>query len=248
MIKEIQTGGINSVSHAIRLVELLSTANKPMNVSQIAKELDLPRPTVYRLLKTLGDHNWISSEATAYRISYRLLEIFSRAGGSFALSKAVEPVLQELVQRIGETAHFAVLDGDAVTYLAKVESPHPIRMFSYIGWRGPLHATGAGKALIAWSPEDTPARVAAKTLERHTSHTITEGQALLSEIASIRKRGYALDEEELIEGLTCVAIPLIVDGVLLGAFSVAGPTTRMTACAEIANTMQEIVSRHDLHM
>jgi len=176
------------------------------------------------------------------------LGILSRAGGSFSISRAVEPVLQELVQRIGETAHFAVLDGDCVTYVAKVESPHPIRMFSYIGWRGPLHATGAGKVLLAWSPEDTALRVGTDLLERHTPHTITEPQALLSEIILIRRRGYAMDEEELIEGLTCVAIPLIVDGVLLGAFSVAGPTSRMTNCSQIANTMQEIVSKYDLRM
>lgn len=241
MTKEEHAGGVNSVSHAIRLVELLSTANAPMNVSQIAKALALPRATVYRLLKTLGDHHWISAEKTTYRISYRLLGFLSQSGGLLALSNRVKPALHELVQQTGETAHFAVLDGDCVSYVEKVDSPHPIRMFSHVGWRGPLHATGAGKALLAWSPEETATRLVEKPLERHTPHTITERDVLLAEIAAIRKRGYASDNEELIEGLTCVAIPLILDGVLLGVFSVSGPSSRMNACADIAKTMREIV-------
>ncbi|WP_288826479.1 helix-turn-helix domain-containing protein [uncultured Paraburkholderia sp.] len=107
-------------------------------VSQIAQSLDLPHATVYRLLKTLAQKEWIVQDDKTYRLSLRLAELFRGAGASAeaALAEQVAPLLQRLVNETGETAHFAALDGDRVVYLAKVDSPHPIRMFSQVGWRG----------------------------------------------------------------------------------------------------------------
>ncbi|MFM0472868.1 helix-turn-helix domain-containing protein [Paraburkholderia strydomiana] len=107
-------------------------------VSQIAQSLDLPRATVYRLLKTLAQKEWIVQDDKTYRLSLRLAELFRGAGASAeaVLAEQVTPLLQRLVNETGETAHFAALDGDRVVYLAKVDSPHPIRMFSQVGWRG----------------------------------------------------------------------------------------------------------------
>jgi IclR family acetate operon transcriptional repressor len=113
------------------------------------------------------------------------------------------------VNATGETAHFAALDGDRVVYLAKVDSPHPIRMFSQIGWRGPLHATGVGKVLLASTEAKLLSRVCDQGLERFTRNTIVEKEQLQAELAQIRKQGYALDAEELIDGLTCVAVPVM---------------------------------------
>ncbi|WP_392394097.1 IclR family transcriptional regulator [Paraburkholderia caledonica] len=104
----------------------------------MAQSLDLPRATVYRLLKTLAQKEWIVQDDKTYRLSLRLAELFRGAGASAeaVLAEQVTPLLQRLVNETGETAHFAALDGDRVVYLAKVDSPHPIRMFSQVGWRG----------------------------------------------------------------------------------------------------------------
>lgn len=220
---------INSVEHAIGLVELLAGSANALGVSQIAQSLDLPRATVYRLLKTLAQREWVIQEDKTYRLSFRLPGLFHGAGegAEAALAQRLTPLLQQLVNETGETAHFAALDGDRVVYLAKVDSPHPIRMSSQVGWRGPLHATGVGKVLLACSDARLLSRIVEQGLERFTPNTIVAKEKIEAELAQIRKQGYALDAEELIDGLTCVAVPVISGGQVRGAISVAGPTARV---------------------
>lgn len=231
---------VNSVDHAIRLVELMAGSEIPLGVSQMAQSLDLPRATVYRLLKTLAQREWVIQDDKTYRLSFRLTALFrgASAGAQAALAERVTPLLHRLVSETGETAHFAVLDGDRVVYLAKVDSPHPIRMFSQIGWRGPLHATGAGKVLLASEEATLLSRVCDQGLERFTPHTIVGKEQLQAELAQIRKQGYALDAEELIDGLTCVAVPVMSEGQVRGAISVAGPTARLGNPEAFAKILQ----------
>lgn len=231
---------VNSVEHAIRLVELLARSAPMLSVSQMAQSLDLPRATVYRLLKTLAQQEWIVQEDKTYRLSLRLSGLFhgAGAGAEVALAERVTPLLQQLVNETGESAHFAALDGDRVVYLAKVDSPHPIRMFSQIGWRGPLHATGVGKVLLAAAEAKYLPRLCDEGLARFTPHTIVDGTQLQAELARIRQQGYALDAEELIEGLTCVAVPLVSENRVCGAISVAGPTARIGDPKALAKILQ----------
>ncbi|WP_206957242.1 IclR family transcriptional regulator [Trinickia acidisoli] len=219
---------ISSVSHAVRLVELLARASKAMSVSELAKSLDLPRPTVYRLLRTLQSFNWTVQDGTTYRLSYRLPGLFAAPDDLTALVDRIKPLLSRLAAETRETVHFAVAEGDRVVYLAKVDSPHPIRMFSYVGWHGPMHATAVGKALLAW-PTLSPAidRICDEGLHRYTARTIVDKDSLLAELERTRARGYAVDDEELIDGLICLAAPVLSDDRVIGAISVAGPSNRM---------------------
>ncbi|EJM67412.1 transcriptional regulator [Pseudomonas sp. GM49] len=220
---------INSVEHAIRLVELLASSENVLGVSQMAQSLDLPRATIYRLLKTLAQQEWVIQEEKTYRLSLRLTGLFHGvgAGAEAALAERIKPLLQQLVNKTGESAHFAALDGDRIVYLARVDSPHPIRMFSQVGWRGPLHATAVGKALLASNEAKFLAKICEHGLERFTPKTIVGKEQLRTELAKIREQGYALDDEELIDGLTCVAVPVISEEQVRGAISVAGPTARI---------------------
>ncbi len=223
---EGSNGTISSVDHALRLIETLHEA-QPLTVSDLARRLQLPRPTVYRLLRTLGAHGLLVQDGTSYRLSLRLLELASTAASTVALQAAAQPILNDLAAATGETAHFAVLDGDRVGYIAKVESAHPIRMFSHVGWRGPLHATGVGKVLLAWAEQSLLERVRTGPLESFTSYTVTDGDELMAEIEQVRRSGYAVDRQELIEGLVCVAAPVLAGSRLVGAVSIAGPMDRL---------------------
>jgi len=234
---------VNSVDHAIRLVELMANSAHPLGVSQMAQALALPRATVYRLLKTLAQREWVNQDDKTYRLSLRLAGLFQGvgAGSEAALAERLTPLLHQLVDETGETAHFGALDGDRVVYLAKVDSPHPIRMFSQVGWRGPLHATGVGKVLLAWTEERLLAQVCEQGLERFTPNTIVGKERLQAELAQIRKQGYGLDDEELIDGLTCVAVPVMIGGEIRGAVSVAGPTARLGNPTALANILKAAV-------
>ncbi|WP_429302080.1 IclR family transcriptional regulator [Paraburkholderia sp. GAS199] len=234
---------VNSVEHAIRLVELLAGSANGLGVSQIAQSLDLPRATVYRLLKTLAQREWIIQDDKTYRLSFRLPGLFqgAGAGAEAALAARITPLLHQLVNETGETAHLAALDGDRVVYLAKVDSPHPIRMFSENGWRGPLHATGVGKVLLASTEAKLLSQICDQGLERFTPNTIVKKEQLQAELAQIRKQGYALDAEELIEGLTCVAVPVFSGEAIRGAISVAGPTARLGNPKALAKILKAAV-------
>lgn len=234
---------VNSVEHAIRLVELLASSADVLSVSQMAQSLELPRATVYRLLKTLALREWVIQEDKTYRLSFRLSGLFhgAGAGAELALAERMKPLLHHLVNETGETAHFAALDGDRVVYLARVESPHPIRMFSQVGWRGPLHATAVGKVFLAETEAKLLSRVCDQALERFTPNTIVEKEKLQAELAQIHKQGYAVDAEELIDGLTCVAVPVMSAGQLRGAISVAGPTARLDNPKVLAEILKAAV-------
>lgn len=159
------------------------------------------------------------------------------------VEQRVMPLLRELTARTGETSHFAVADGSSVTYLAKVDSPHPIRMFSYTGWRGPLHATGVGKALLAHSAKDTIEKVIEAGLPSFTKQTIVDPHALGCDLDQIRDKGFAIDDGELLEGLYCLAVPVLTHDRCVGAVSVSGPRERMMAGAQHLDEVRSTASQ-----
>jgi IclR family acetate operon transcriptional repressor len=222
-----KNGMVNSVDHALRLIACLAEAERPQGVSDLARALDLPRPTIYRLLGTLLEHQVVVRDDKSYRLGLRLLELGGKALSAVSLQAVCLPFLTELVERTGETAHFAVLDGEQAGYVAKVDSAHPIRMSSHVGWRGPLHATAVGKVLLAWSPPELLARITSGALTRYTEQTIVDADVLAAEIAKVRRQGFAIDSEELLDGLVCIAAPVRSGARLVGAASVSGPALRV---------------------
>jgi len=227
---------VNSVDHALRLIACLADSPEPQNVADLARALDLPRPTVYRLLATLIEHRMVVRDATRYRLGLRLLELGGSALGAANLDAAAQPYLRELARRTGETAHFAVLDGREVCYVSKVDGAHPIRMLSHVGWRGPLHATAVGKVLLAWSGPDLLEQVMQEERKAHTARTLVDAEPLRQEVEKTRAAGWAIDDQELLEGLVCLAAPVLAGDRLVGAMSVSGPAARMadrTATAEL---------------
>ena len=236
-MSETSVTTINSVSHAIKVLELLAERGS-LGLSTLSEEVSLPRATALRVLNTLSQHGLVTRDGKKYRLTLRLLDIALNIQSAGHLQAVTEPLLRELVSRTGETAHFAVLDGDCAGYIAKVDSPHPLRMFSRVGWRGPLHATGLGKAML---PYVDPTVRKQLSLTRYTAHTITTHAALEREVQRIAAQGYAVDDEELIDGLRCFAVPITSGVRLLGALSVAGPASRVTLerTPELIRALQE---------
>jgi IclR family transcriptional regulator, acetate operon repressor len=130
------------------------------------------------------------------------------------LRAAVHPYLARLSRELNETAHMAVLDGAEVVYQDKIESSHSIKLTSVIGGRNPAHATGVGKALLAWTyPTDDTLRDWASGREpllARTPSTITSVDRLAAELSAVRHRGYALDLEENEHGVRCAAVAIFL--------------------------------------
>lgn len=222
-----QSGGVQSVSRALDILEILADAGGEMAISEIASATDLPLPTIHRLLRTLVARGYAyQTPRRRYALGARLIPLGELAGG--AVGEYARPVLADLVSTVGESASLAMRDLDRAVYVAHVPSTHSMRMFTEVGRRVDMHSTGVGKVLLALAGDDDARTVAARVgLEGRTVHTITTVDALLVELAVIRRRGFALDAEEQELGVTCMAVP--VNGPVKMAMSVSGPTSRMGA-------------------
>lgn len=221
-------GGVQSLHRALDVLEGVAAKGGSQTVAEIAAGANLPVPTAHRLVRTLVERGYMRQLPNrSYALGFRLVPLASAANAS--VGAGALPVLAELVEELGETANLAVLSSEQAEYIAQVPSKFSMRMFIEVGRRVELHCTGVGKALLAQLDTSTiNAIVDRRGLTRHTEHTITTRVALLAEMERIKRRGYALDDQEQEIGVRCVAVPVALDALSWIAVSVSGPVTRMT--------------------
>ncbi|MGH3666085.1 MAG: IclR family transcriptional regulator, partial [Egibacteraceae bacterium] len=158
---------------------------------------------------------------------------------SLDLREESRDLLADLAAHTGETCHLGVLDGHRIVYIEKVESPHAVRMHSRVGSTNPAHSTGLGKAMLAHCDAEVIAATIAQGLPRRTGRTITDPERLRQELATIRRRGFALDDVENEDGIRCVAAPVLDHKRdVVAGISIAGPTYRLTL-----DRLQQVGSR-----
>jgi DNA-binding IclR family transcriptional regulator len=223
---------VQVLDRALGILDLLAGESPELGPSEVSERTGLHKSTVHRLLQVLERHRLIEKMAPSgkYRLGLRLFELGSKAMAQFDLRDRAQPYLKRLVLETGETAHICILDGDRMLSIANVESPRTLRMPSTVGFRTPLHCTSVGKALLAFLPEDERNDLINQCeLTDYTRHTITKPARLKAELKLIRQRGYAMDDEEIEEGLRCVGAPVIDhSGRVVAAISIAGPAFRLT--------------------
>ena len=183
----------------------------------------------------------------------QLLEHLADAGGSMRLAELEAasglplPTIHRLIRlvgEIGETANMAVLEGDAVIYVAHVPSPHSMRMFTEVGRRVGAHCTGVGKAILAQLPDEQVRELLRRTgMPARTPRTHTDPDVLLAELGEVREQGWAVDDAEEEIGVRCVAAPVHAASTVW-AVSVSGPSGRITRgrVAEIGPVLQRVAA------
>ncbi len=166
-----------------------------------------------------------------FRLGLRLFDFGNRAIEQYDSRARAAASLRRLVTETEETAHLCILEQARVIYIDKIEPARSVRMITRIGSSNPVHCTSVGKAILAFLPEDRVTEILRRTkFERFTSRTVASADALRTEIEKTRRRGYAVDDEELEEGLRCIAVPLLdAQRQPVGAVSVSGPSFRVTA-------------------
>lgn len=234
---------MQSVDRALQLLEHLADAGGSLRLADLQVASGLPLPTIHRLVRALAHNGYVRQEPSRrYSLGPRLIRLGETAGrslGSWAL-----PRLAELVAEIGETANMAVLEGDAVVYVAQVPSAHSMRMFTEVGRRVSAHCTGVGKALLSQLPDESVRDLLRRTgMPAQTPRTLTDPGALLAELAEVRQQGWAVDDAEQEAGVRCVAVP-IHGAPARSAVSISGPSGRITAgrVSEIAPVIQRIAA------
>ncbi len=241
---------LSSIPRAVHVVDLLAHRG-PLGVRAVAQQLHLPLGSAHRILTDLAGEAIIERTATGeWELSYRLLEIVGAQLERVQLPRLARPVLEQLASDTRETTFLAVPSRDEIVYLDKVQTDLQLQLNVELGTRRPMHCTGLGKAILANLPEAQQEQVlAASPLRAFTPNTITDPMLLRLDLERTRRRGYAVDREEIILGVQCVAVPILNHaGRAVGAISVAGTTPktegeRLDALVARLSAAGEYVSR-----
>jgi DNA-binding IclR family transcriptional regulator len=219
---------MNPLYKVFSIIEaIVAKQDKGVTYSEIVAILDLPKSTVHRILKDLTRLGYLTfnPESKRYFGSLRLAAMGAEVMSHFQLRDHVRPKLLELHRETDHTANLGVLDGILGVFVDKIESKDfGIKLFSEIGKTFPLHCTGLGKALLAFSSGDTVSKLLEFPLKAITEKTIIDAEAFKKELALIRKQGFALDKEEITRGIMCTAAPVFgFNGELICAISITFP-------------------------
>ena len=223
---------VQSLERAFDLLEALAAGGE-LGVTELATRTGLVPSTAHRLLHTLIKRGYViqSTESGRYLLGYKVVEVASGLEHRLERLRVVaRPHLEGIQRATGETVNLVVLDADRVVYVDQVEGSRNVRMFTAVGSSVPAHTTGSGKVMMAHSPPEAVAALYAdrEPLERLTPRTLVTIEALEDDFTRIRRRGYALDNEEHEEGVGCVATAVFDHtGRPCAAISVSGPTARI---------------------
>jgi DNA-binding IclR family transcriptional regulator len=228
---EMKRDSVQSLERAFDLLEALAAGGE-LGVTELANRTGLVPSTAHRLLHTLTKRGYVtqSPETGRYLLGYKVVEVASGLEHRRERLRAVaRPHLESIQRATGETVNLVVLEADRVVYIDQVEGSRNVRMFTTVGTSVLAHTTGSGKAIMAFGPTEAPAaQYGDRELERLTKRTLTTLAALEDDFKRIRRRGYALDNEEHEEGVGCVAAAVFDHtGRPCAAISVSGPTARI---------------------
>jgi DNA-binding IclR family transcriptional regulator len=229
---------VQSVDRALDLLEALSAADGEVSITALATRTGLHVSTVHRLLSTLLRRGYVrqNPETSRYYVGARLATLSEGRSRFGELRLRARPILRAITESTRETANLVILDDAAAVYIETVPSPQVVRLFTAIGNRVPLHATGAGKCLLAALPAaKRDALVDRLELRPYTPHTIVDAAALRRALDEARERGFTMDDEEYDDGVRCVAVPVGGMSDAIAAISVSAPANRLTRqrCLEL---------------
>jgi IclR family acetate operon transcriptional repressor len=224
-------GGVQSISRALSILDRLAEFDEGLTLTELARGIALPPSSAHRILTTLQRHRFVRFEPAT--MSWHVGVQAFVVGNAFARSRDMVtlavPHMRRLMTKTGETANFFMLDGEALICMAQIQSQQTVRAISRPGGGVEMHRSAAGKAIMAhMSDAEVGVIVERNGLPRYTEHTIVTHDALVLELARIRERGFAVDNEEFSLGLRCIAAPIFDEaGAVHAAVSLAGPAGRI---------------------
>lgn len=221
---------LSSVATAIRLLKAFSEDEAEIGISALAQRLGVAKSTVHRLVVTLVSEGLLeqNEENERYRLGIELFGLGTLVRQRMDLSSEARQHLFELREKTGETILLGIRSDTEIMYIYNMESPKALRMRSDIGVRRPAHCTAVGNAIFAFAPPALQERLLSRPLVQRTPNSITDANALRARLAEVRERRYAIEDEESEIGIRCIAAPVLgVDGNVVGAVGIAGPTQRI---------------------
>ncbi len=227
----------SSIMRALTILEEVALLGQPVTPTELNKELKLPKPTIHRLCSTLESAGFLKRalDGRRYTVGPRLRAMalgFLHTEEQQVLMRAV---LARISKQVGETANISIPDKNQMQYIDRVETRWPLRVQFPVGSHVPLHCTSAGKMYLSSMRPATRTRLLKHLpLEKHAANTITIANDLEADIAEIAARGYSTDNEEFIDGMVAVAVPVLDGrGRLVATLSIFAPAIRMSLEAAV---------------
>jgi len=215
---------------AMEVLRLFSPERQELGVVEVAGLLGRPRSSISRWLRAMADAGFLARDpgSSRYRLGMELVALGELARGSASLQPLARRVLEKLVAETEETSNLVVLDRGNAVNVEVVLSPRPIRHVGILGRQLPLHASAAGKVLVAWLPVQERQALLAPPLHGFTPRTITAPGPLDAELARVRRRGWATAWRELEEEVAAAAAPVRNGrGEVVAALTTSAPVSRM---------------------
>jgi IclR family transcriptional regulator, KDG regulon repressor len=235
---------LSSLKNALRILNSFSMDEPEKKIGEISSSLGLNKSTVSRTMATLASEGFVykDPETKKYRLGLSILTLSGVINSSLDIYRDSQPILNKLVETLGETAHISVLDHLDVIYLHKVECNHPVRYLTHVGRRNPPYCTSSGKVLLAFSDENVINTVIEKGLHKYSKNTITDPEKLYAHLGEVKENGYASSVEEILDGVTSIAAPIYdYKGKVVAALSVVGPKQRFPS-HKIQSIAKKVIS------
>ncbi|MBT2547448.1 IclR family transcriptional regulator [Arthrobacter sp. ISL-65] len=223
--------GVRSVLTAMRVLERLTEPGL-VGVSQLARDLELPKSSVQRMLRTLQEGGWaaeVHGQVTRWTLTPKMFQLGQRYQAGNDLRTIALPVMEQLRQETRETIHLATVKGDSVFVLETLDSPQAVRAHVSPGMSIPLLASAHGQALLSTRSDNEVQGVLLRGLTAYTPFTITDVDTLAAAIHQARVRGYAVNDQQWQEGVHGIAAPIVVAGVGVAGIGISTPIHRMSA-------------------
>jgi DNA-binding IclR family transcriptional regulator len=223
---------LHSLDRAVSVLEVLSESDGPLSLAEICQRMSLHKSTAHRSLMVLERSALIErTHDNRFRLGLKLYELGNRAVEQMDLRARIHPYFRRLSMQVGESVHLSVLQKTTVVYLDKVDPNRRVCMSSKIGTSNPVYCTSMGKAMLAFQPEETIEQIIAKIrFVRYTHKTLYSRELLLKALERVRRRGYAIDDEEIELGVRCIGAPIFNENRrAIAAVSISGPSSRITA-------------------
>lgn len=225
--------GTQAVGRALEILCSFSVEKPRWKLKELASCLNLPKSSTYRILSALCNYGFLeeNKDTKQYRLGLKIYELIEAVEIRQLFSRLVHPFLVELSEETGEICHVAIKNGMEFIYVDRMEGKYRFGLRTHIGMRLPLHIGGLGKVLLAYcDTKELELVLNHAKFERFTQNTITNSKRMREVLNQVRIIGYAIDEEEYEDGLTCVAVPIFdQNNDLVAAVSVSGPTGRLTS-------------------
>jgi IclR family acetate operon transcriptional repressor len=221
---------IPNLGKACEVMELISNTSEGCLLKELVVQLRIPRTTALRITETLLEHGYLArNDAGAFTLGTSLVRLGVKALDHLDIRGIARPVLQALSNDTGESSHLAVLNGDKSMLVEVADSPRPVRIASRPGTRVDLHCSATGKVFLAFSIPEPRKFCRTLQLTSHSKNTDTSVADVLRSVEATRMQGYAIDEEEYVPGVRCIAAPVInAFGKTIAAVGITASTSTFT--------------------